>query len=71
MTLDHIREFFSNLGRHDLPTGVAARPGIVLLGLVFKTGKFFKKLMFPLIAAGRFRGSVPGGTHPNDHPRNK
>jgi hypothetical protein len=57
MNLDKIRHFFSNLGTHDLPTGVAALAGLVLIFLVFKTGKFLTKLLFLLIAAALFAGA--------------
>ena len=57
MNLDSIKEFFSNLGTRDLPTGAAVLIGIVLLFTVFKTGKFITKLIFLLLAAGLFAGA--------------
>ena len=63
MNLDKIKEFFSNLGNHDLPAGVAALIGIVLLFLLFKTGKFFMKLVFLLVAVGLFAGAYWWHTH--------
>ena len=57
MKLDQIEEFFSKLSAHDLPSGAAGLIGIVLLFLVFKTGKLFTKLVFLLIAAGLFAGA--------------
>jgi len=57
MKFDSINEFFSKLKAHDLPTGAAVLIGLVLIFLVFKTGKFLTKLMFLLIAAGLFAGA--------------
>lgn len=63
MNLDSIKEFFSNLTAHHLPTVVAVLIGIVLLFLVFKAGKFFTKVVFFLIAAGLFAGAYWWHTH--------
>lgn len=57
MNLDSVKDFFSNLSVHHLPTGVAALIGIVLLVLVFKAGKFLTKLVFFLLAAALFAGA--------------
>jgi hypothetical protein len=42
------------LTSHDLPTGALAVIGIVLLFLVFRTGKLVMRLAFLLVAAGLF-----------------
>ena len=63
MNLDSIKHFFSNLGKQDLPTGVAALAGIILIFLVFKTGKFLTKILFFLIAAALFAGAYWWHTH--------
>ena len=63
MNLDAIKEFFSELSARDLPTGAAALIGLVLLFLIFKTGKFFMKLVFLLIAVGLFAGAYWWHTH--------
>jgi hypothetical protein len=39
---------------HDLPTGALAVIGIVLLFLVFRTGKLVTRPVFLLVAAGLF-----------------
>jgi hypothetical protein len=39
---------------HDLPTGALALIGVVLLFVVFRTGKVVMKLVLLLIAAGLF-----------------
>ncbi|MGO9588126.1 MAG: hypothetical protein ACLP2Y_18265 [Limisphaerales bacterium] len=58
MNLDKIKEFVSNLSTHDLLTGGAVLVGIVLLLLlVFKTGKFFIRFLLFLIALGLFAGA--------------
>ena len=57
MKLDQVKEFFSKLTAHDLPSGVAALIGIVLMFLIFKTGKFFMKVVFLFLAAGLFAGA--------------
>ena len=63
MSLDKIKDSVSNLGKMDLPTGVAALAAIVLLVLVFKTGKFFTKVLFFLIALGLLAGAWWWHTH--------
>jgi hypothetical protein len=63
MNLDKIKEFFSNLSAHDLPTGSAALVGIILLVLVFKTGKTVSRLLLFLIAVGLFAGAWWWHTH--------
>lgn len=45
---------FDTITWDDLPTGVLAVIGIVLLFLVFRTGKFAMRLAFLLVAAGLF-----------------
>jgi len=57
MNLDKLKEFFDKLGVHDLPTGAAALVGLVLLVLVFKTGKSISRLVLFLIAVGLFAGA--------------
>jgi hypothetical protein len=57
MKLDQVRGFLSKLSAHDLPVGVAALVGIVLLILVFKTAKFLMKLLLLLIALGLLTGA--------------
>jgi hypothetical protein len=63
MNLDKLKEFFNNLSAQDLPTGAAALIGIVLLFLVFKTGKSFFRLMLFLLAVGLFAGAWWWHTH--------
>ena len=63
MSLDRLKEMFSKLSAQDLPTGAATLVGIFLLFLVFKTGKFFMKLVFFLIAVGLFAGAYWWHTH--------
>ena len=55
--MEKIKEFFENLGKHDLPTGVAVLVGIILLFLMFKTGKFLAKILMFLVALGLFAGA--------------
>lgn len=55
--MEKIKEFFDNLGKHDLPTGAAILVGIILLFLMFKTGKFLAKVVMFLVAAGLFAGA--------------
>lgn len=57
MNLDSIKNFFSHLSLRDLPTGAAVLVGVVLVILMFKTGKFITKLIFFLIAAALFGGA--------------
>jgi high-affinity Fe2+/Pb2+ permease len=57
MNLDKFRDFFDKSGLHDLPTGVAALIGIVLLFLLFKARKSFSKVILFLVAAGLFAGA--------------
>ena len=45
---------FDALTSHDLPTGALAVFGIVLLFLIFRTGKLVMRLAFLLVAAGLF-----------------
>ena len=52
-----IKDFFHSLGTHDLPTGGAALAGIVLLFLVFKTGKTVSRFLLFIIALGLFAGA--------------
>jgi hypothetical protein len=51
---DKIKEFFSNLSSHDLPTGGAVLVGVILLFLMFKSAKMAKRLLFLAIAVGLF-----------------
>jgi hypothetical protein len=55
--MDKIKDFFSNLSTHDLPTGGAVLVGIVLLFLVLKTGKNFIKAAIFLVAIALFVGA--------------
>lgn len=57
MNPDKIKDFFSNLGMRDLPTGGAVLVGIVLLFLVFRSGKSFSKVFLFLLAIGLFVGA--------------
>ena len=57
MNPDKIKDFFSNLGVRDLPTGGAVLVGIVLLFLVFKTGKAVSRFLLFLIAVGLLAGA--------------
>jgi len=57
MNLDKLKEFFNQFSAHDLPTGAGALVGIVLLFLVFKTGKSISRLVLFLIAVGLFAGA--------------
>jgi len=57
MNLDKIKDFFSSLGVRDLPTGGAVLVGIVLLFLVFKTGKAVSRFLLFIIAIGLFAGA--------------
>ena len=45
---------FDTITSHDLPTGALAVIGIVLLFLIFRTGKLVMRLAFLLVAAGLF-----------------
>jgi len=57
MNFDKVRDFFDKSGMHDLPTGVAALIGIVLLVLIFKARKSFTRAILFLVAAGLFAGA--------------
>jgi hypothetical protein len=57
MNLDKLRNFFDSYGMHDLPTGVGALIGIVLLFLMFRAGKPFKRVILLLVAIGLFAGA--------------
>jgi hypothetical protein len=57
MNLDKLRDFFDRSGLHDLPTGVGALIGVVLLVLMFRAGKPFKRIILLLAAAGLFAGA--------------
>jgi len=63
MNMDKIKQFFSSFDTHDLPTGVSVLVGIVLLVIVFKTGKFFSKVLLFLIAVGLFAGAYWWNSH--------
>jgi predicted exporter len=47
-----------SLTTYDLPTGMLALAGIVLLALVFRTGKVFFKLAVFLLAIGALAGAL-------------
>jgi hypothetical protein len=57
MNLDKIKDFFSQFDIKDLPTGGAALVGIILLVLVFKTGKAVNRLLLFIIAVALFAGA--------------
>jgi len=57
MNLDSIKNFFSSFNRHDLPAGGAGLIGIILLVLVFKSGKSASRLLLFIIALGLFAGA--------------
>ena len=61
--IDKIKEFFNNLSSHDLPAGGAVLAGVILLFLVFKSGKIIFRLLLFLIAAGLFAGAWWWHTH--------
>ena len=63
MNLGDLKESFGKFSPHDLPAGAAGLAGLVLLFLVFKTGKFFTKLVFFLIAVGLLVGAYWWHTH--------
>ena len=63
VNLDSSKELFSNLNARDLPSGAAALIGLVLLFLVFKTGKFFLKLTFLILTMGLFAAAYWWRTH--------
>ncbi len=63
MNFDKLKAFFSNLSAHDLALVAVALGAIILLVLVFKTGKFLIKLVFLLIALGLFAGAYWWLTH--------
>ncbi len=63
MDLDKIKDFFSNLSTRDLPAGGAVLVGIILLVLVFKSGKTAYRFLFFLIATGLFAGAWWWHTH--------
>jgi hypothetical protein len=47
-----------SLTTYDLPTGVLALAGIVLLALVFRTGMVFFKIAVFLLAIGALAGAL-------------
>jgi hypothetical protein len=57
MNLDAVKNFFSNLNMHDLPAGGAGLIGIVLLVLVFRSGKTANRFLLFVIALGLFAGA--------------
>ena len=57
MNLDKIKEFFSDLDRHDLPAGGAGLVAIILLFLVFKARKTAHRSLLFLIAVGLLAGA--------------
>jgi hypothetical protein len=63
MNLDKIKDFFNNLGTHDLPSGGACLVGIILLFLVFKARRTAHRFLLFLIAVGLFAGAWWWHTH--------
>jgi hypothetical protein len=63
VNLNSIKNFFSDLNFHHVPTGAAVLVGLVLLVLVFKAGKFLAKLFFFLVALALFAGAYWWHTH--------
>jgi len=57
MNLDKLRDFLDSHGMYDVPTGVAALIGIVLLILIFKARKSGTRIILFLVAAGLFAGA--------------
>lgn len=57
MNLDKIKDFFSDFGKHDLPTVAAVLVGMLLLYLLFRTGKALAKLLVFLLAIALFAGA--------------
>ena len=57
MSSDKIKGFFSDLGKHDLPTVAAVLVGVVLLYLVFRTPKSYARVVAFFIAVGLFAGA--------------
>jgi hypothetical protein len=57
MSLDKIRDFFGQFDIKDLPAGGAALVGIILLILVFTTGKALTRFLFFIVAVGLFAGA--------------
>jgi len=57
MNLDGIKDFFSQFDIKDIPTGAAVLVGIVLLILVFKSGRALNRFLLFSIAAALFAGA--------------
>lgn len=57
MNLQAIKDFFSNLSVHHLPTGVVILIAITLLFLIFKTGELLMKAFLFLVAVALFAGA--------------
>jgi uncharacterized membrane protein YccC len=57
VNLDNFKEFCSKIAERELPTGAGVLAGLVLLYFVFKTSKFFMKVMLILVAAALFFGA--------------
>ena len=55
--MDKIKDFFSKLSTHDLPTSGAVLIGFLLLLIMLKAEKLFIKLAIFLIAAALFAGA--------------
>ena len=55
--MDKIKDVFHDLSKHDLPTAAAVLVGIILLFLIFRTGKSYAKVIAFLIAVGLFAGA--------------
>ena len=52
-----MKDFFNQLGSHDLPTGAAVLVGIVLLVLVFRMGKPINRPLIFFIAIALLAGA--------------
>ena len=50
--MNKIKDFFDGPGNHDLRVAVAVLVGLMLLFLVFRTGKTFAKVIAVLAAVG-------------------
>jgi len=57
MNIDKLKDFLSQLGTRDLPTGAAVAVGIILLFFMFKMTTKFAKLALLLVAVVLFGGA--------------